>query len=393
MAHIVADSRQGPRGNSTVPDADRNKYPNLILLCTDHHTIIDGQPLTYSVSVLRQMKVDHEGRIAQQTAAPPPTPSKVLRQETIRSTLLPVTHLPSMVFAAPCAFVEQQVEEVRQRIIYPRDRRVLVPFLLRDRKLFAFQDLRASDNPFASVIDQRHVEPLRVPALCHQAEGKRRYVALLNLAVSRFLGQFRVRYDSTHKRYYFMAEEVGKRRSVQYRTLSGLQRPRDVVWQPKKRTTGEVRDFWWHLAVALKFHSMADDQWCLTIRPERHLTEDGETPLPSHRIGRRVTRLKARMFNDKYLSEVHFWRDFLSRGKPRIILDFGSQSVVIEAELRPFTVEWPGIPADDKPYTHEAPADDLFSWADLHEATSGESSEGEEAAEDDWWEEDNDDDE
>ena len=39
-------------------------------------------------------------------------------------------------------------------------------------------------------------------------------------------------------------------------------------------------------------------------------------PPAAGRIGRRVTSKKARMWNDLYLSEVNFWRDFLSDGRP-----------------------------------------------------------------------------
>ena len=67
MAHIVADSRQGPRGDSPMSDEDRDKHTNLLLLCGDHHKTIDSQPRTYSVSVLRAIKEDHEGRIRRAT--------------------------------------------------------------------------------------------------------------------------------------------------------------------------------------------------------------------------------------------------------------------------------------------------------------------------------------
>lgn len=56
MAHIVGDSHQGPRGAFPMLDDDRNKHTNLLLLCGDHHKIIDSQPRTYSVSVLRRIK-------------------------------------------------------------------------------------------------------------------------------------------------------------------------------------------------------------------------------------------------------------------------------------------------------------------------------------------------
>lgn len=94
MAHIVADSRQGPRGNSPMSDEDRYKHTNLLLLCGDHHKVIDSQPRTYSVSVLRRMKDDHEGRIRRATGgtlAPDPAP---LTREVIHSSLLAVTRGP-----------------------------------------------------------------------------------------------------------------------------------------------------------------------------------------------------------------------------------------------------------------------------------------------------------
>jgi hypothetical protein len=38
QAHIVAESDNGPRGNSILSLEERNSYPNLILLCPTHHT-------------------------------------------------------------------------------------------------------------------------------------------------------------------------------------------------------------------------------------------------------------------------------------------------------------------------------------------------------------------
>src|SRR2546427_146067 len=49
IAHIVADSRQGPRGCWQLSTEDLNRYPNLILLCPTHHRVVDSQPKTYSV--------------------------------------------------------------------------------------------------------------------------------------------------------------------------------------------------------------------------------------------------------------------------------------------------------------------------------------------------------
>ncbi len=58
--HIVAESEGGPRGKSDLSEKDRNRYPNLILLCANHHTTIDQDPDSWSIEKLHQIKADHE---------------------------------------------------------------------------------------------------------------------------------------------------------------------------------------------------------------------------------------------------------------------------------------------------------------------------------------------
>lgn len=58
--HIVAESPDGPRGKSSLRFPDRSRYPNLILLCSNHHKIIDGDPDAWPIELLHQIKADHE---------------------------------------------------------------------------------------------------------------------------------------------------------------------------------------------------------------------------------------------------------------------------------------------------------------------------------------------
>src|SRR5262249_54038748 len=102
IAHIIADSRQGPRGDSPLTDEERDHHEHWTLLCGVCHKIIDSQPLTYSVSVLRAIKADHEEKVRQATAPDSPLVPPELRRELIHSSLLPLTHLPQAVFSAPC---------------------------------------------------------------------------------------------------------------------------------------------------------------------------------------------------------------------------------------------------------------------------------------------------
>jgi len=64
FAHIVADSAEGPRGDAARSKALADKAANLMLLCFDHHRLIDeddeaGHPET----LLLTFKQEHEDRI------------------------------------------------------------------------------------------------------------------------------------------------------------------------------------------------------------------------------------------------------------------------------------------------------------------------------------------
>lgn len=62
MAHIVGekDSENSPRGKSTLPVDERNRYTNLILLCAHHHTVIDKDEKNWPVEKLHIVKREHE---------------------------------------------------------------------------------------------------------------------------------------------------------------------------------------------------------------------------------------------------------------------------------------------------------------------------------------------
>lgn len=60
MAHIVAESTDGPRGISPLNKRQRNSYENLILFCPTHHKVVDKDPATWTVEKLHKMKRQHE---------------------------------------------------------------------------------------------------------------------------------------------------------------------------------------------------------------------------------------------------------------------------------------------------------------------------------------------
>ena len=60
IAHITASSDKGPRADADASRKNRDKYDNLILLCKNCHTRIDGQKNTNTVEVIKNLKRDHE---------------------------------------------------------------------------------------------------------------------------------------------------------------------------------------------------------------------------------------------------------------------------------------------------------------------------------------------
>ncbi|MFT3840763.1 MAG: HNH endonuclease [Myxococcaceae bacterium] len=64
VAHIVADSADGPRGDPKLSEILKAEISNLMLLCDVHHRLIDiGDVAGHPVELLQQMKAEHEERI------------------------------------------------------------------------------------------------------------------------------------------------------------------------------------------------------------------------------------------------------------------------------------------------------------------------------------------
>jgi hypothetical protein len=59
-AHIIAKEPDGPRGASPLTIDQRDRYENLILMCSEHHKIIDDHPRKFTIEILHQYKRNHE---------------------------------------------------------------------------------------------------------------------------------------------------------------------------------------------------------------------------------------------------------------------------------------------------------------------------------------------
>lgn len=60
ICHIRAVSGKGPRYDTNYPKEEVDSVENLMLLCPNHHTIIDGNFEKYTIEALLHMKSEHE---------------------------------------------------------------------------------------------------------------------------------------------------------------------------------------------------------------------------------------------------------------------------------------------------------------------------------------------
>ena len=63
ICHIYALNTAGPRGKSDLTQNELNSNDNLILLCPNHHAVVDGQHDTYPAHLLKDWKQQHEVNI------------------------------------------------------------------------------------------------------------------------------------------------------------------------------------------------------------------------------------------------------------------------------------------------------------------------------------------
>lgn len=64
IAHIVADSPRGPRGDEKLSSKLKHDIANLMLLCDEHHRLIDkGDEAGHPIERLLAMKQSHEKRV------------------------------------------------------------------------------------------------------------------------------------------------------------------------------------------------------------------------------------------------------------------------------------------------------------------------------------------
>lgn len=74
IAHIVATSSEGPRGDARASSDQLHASSNLLLLCPNHHTEVDADPEIWTIERLHDLKDRHETWVAEQREQGDPMP-------------------------------------------------------------------------------------------------------------------------------------------------------------------------------------------------------------------------------------------------------------------------------------------------------------------------------
>src|SRR5205807_1354180 len=110
-------------------------------------------------------------------------------EDTLHSTLLPVTHIPLTVFTAPCTLTPQEVQE---RLVYPAsgsEPQIYLPFVCHGNRLLTFCDLKSKDGPFRYCVDVRTSRNESSVQWWNDPGCARLYTQLLNRTLNKITGR------------------------------------------------------------------------------------------------------------------------------------------------------------------------------------------------------------
>ncbi|KAF2988817.1 hypothetical protein MJC1_04108 [Methylocystis sp. MJC1] len=106
ICHIEAAKPDGARFNASMTNEQRRAQDNLMLLCASHHAAVDGNPSTYTITKLKKIKAEHEGRFSEIEG----TLKRWFESEYVDNTTLIQATKPKSLRRLKAYFDEEKVE-------------------------------------------------------------------------------------------------------------------------------------------------------------------------------------------------------------------------------------------------------------------------------------------
>lgn len=240
-------------------------------------------------------------------------------RETLLSNLLPIRGLPATIWSAPAAI--ESKKDLAPGTTYP-------PFILRERRLLAFEDLSQPTCSLRPLIEDAHARSRsrNESAQRHTLVEWRRDVSrwrwvieLLNDVLRQHLWSQGIGLDRTTRRFYFRAR--GKH-SLRMRWGAGGERCVVRAPDPGKGTT------WVHHAARLRLETLGDKLY-ISIEPSWLFTRDGIVPVSGQVAGPLAIQWGGRERNRSIAYHVLLWADAVTRGRRELTIRAGPQEVRI----------------------------------------------------------------
>jgi len=232
---------------------------------------------------------------------PAPQDSDILPDsmpEELFSNIFPVVKTPEFVYSAQ---INSQISS------YPWDKlkeeiAVKCPYIIKERKLFTFENLQKPDSVFRKFIE----EPISLVKVEEwmRADKAGWLIQLLNCAVCECCkSKIELRQHPKSKSTFFFI----------------TQNSNDVIKNGKK-VVQAIKKFGWaidyilHDAVSLNFLRL-ERRLYLVIKPRFVFTSDGETLLEEPRAGPLALRWSQKEYNPQFFERIKFWVLMLRNGK------------------------------------------------------------------------------
>jgi hypothetical protein len=297
-----------------------------------HGDLIDGTKLIQDekflttefkdvvLSLVGQMKAQGKAVFLEKEFQPSPPPQVDKVQETLMSNLFIVKTYPSIVFSASTN-ARSDIEVFREI-----GRGVKVPpFVLKNKKLYTFTDLRSPSLPFLPIVSMDSIGEEQVSDWLQNGDKRKDLIRLMNLTLKQYCVDARdLAYDRKHRRFVCTLKD-GKDNIFRWRP-----RTKTVTREVANRVyekNGELL-YCKHYSASLRFIFIGNNIF-LKIEPTFTFTKDGYNPFRSEKLASLMSRWISKQYNKAYLNYVRFWAIYLSKRDIVISIPAGTQKVEV----------------------------------------------------------------
>lgn len=269
---------------------------------------------------------------------PPQPRSPDVREERLFSNLFSVVEYPSVIYSGN-TWIRKDAEIFRTLGNRVEDH----PFLLKNKRIYVFDNLRKPSSLFSKVISRDEITEEETTTWLEDASHRDDLKRLLNISLRIYCEKTRgLFFDRNHGRFVCLLKN-GKNNTFLWRSESRLSRR--VVAKRICGKNGQLL-FCVHYAAGLRLISIGKKIF-LKIEPTMVFTYDGYEPIHSSKLAKLMSLYLSKQYNNLYLGQVRFWAKYLSRLDIFITIPTGEQVTKVNVNPASTPIHF-GIADEDK---------------------------------------------